>query len=105
MEKKITEINEREVILRPVGNINFSNSKKLKEILENLFEKSYKKVVVDFSEITEIDSSALGKLLLFHKRLRERDGGLIITNIENDYIKDMFEMIHFHKLIEIKEEI
>lgn len=103
MDNTITKINNNDVIITPKENIDFSNSQKFKEILQKLFEQNYKKVIIDFSEIERIDSSGLGKLLLFQKKLKERDGDLIISNVKNDYIKNMFEMMHLNKVITIKD--
>ncbi|PTV93531.1 anti-sigma B factor antagonist/stage II sporulation protein AA (anti-sigma F factor antagonist) [Halanaerobium saccharolyticum] len=103
MESKTDVINSEQVVISPVGNIDFSNSQDLKDKLLELFKKDYKKVILDFSEVESIDSSGLGKLLLFHKKLKEKDGKLIIRNVESDYIKNMFEMIHLNKVITIEE--
>jgi anti-anti-sigma factor len=103
MDNKITEVNSTDVIITPKENIDYSNSQKFKEILQKLFEQNYKKIIIDFSEIERIDSSGLGKLLLFQKKLKERNGDLIITNVKNDYIKNMFEMIHLNKVITIRD--
>ena len=103
MKSEKNVIDSSEVVISPVGTIDFSNSRELKEELLELFEEDYKKVVIDFSEVESIDSSGLGKLLLFHKRLKEKDGTLVIRNIESDYIKNMFEMIHLAKVIKIEE--
>lgn len=103
MESKTDVINSEQVVISPVGNIDFSNSQDLKDKLLDLFKKDYKKVILDFSEVESIDSSGLGKLLLFHKKLKEKEGRLIIRNVESDYIKNMFEMIHLNKVITIEE--
>ena len=103
MESKIKVVNSKEVVISPKGNIDFSNSQELKDELLELFDEDYKKVVLDFSEVESIDSSGLGKLLLFHKKLNEKGGSLVIRNVESDYIKNMFEMIHLDKVIEIKD--
>ncbi|PUU93796.1 MULTISPECIES: STAS domain-containing protein [Halanaerobium] len=103
MESKTDVINSEQVVISPVGNIDFSNSQDLKDKLLELFKKDYKKVILDFSEVESIDSSGLGKLLLFHKKLKEKEGKLIIRNVESDYIKNMFEMIHLNKVITIEE--
>lgn len=102
MESKTEIINNNQVVVKPVGNIDFSNSQELKDELLELFEQDYKKVVMDFSEVESIDSSGLGKLLLFHKKLKEKEGTLVIRNVESDYIKNMFEMIHLNKVIDIE---
>ncbi|MEC9490703.1 MAG: STAS domain-containing protein [Halanaerobiales bacterium] len=102
MESKITEIDSSKVVISPQGDIDFSNSQQLKEVLLQVFEQDFKQVILDFSEVESIDSSGLGKLLLFQKKLKEKGGTLIIRNVKSDYIKNMFEMIHLNKVIEIE---
>ena len=58
---------------------------------------------LDFEKVPRIDSSGLGKLFLFHKRLREKNGKLIIENVKSSYVKNMFDVINLHKVIEIKD--
>jgi len=102
MESRTNIIDTEEVVISPVGNIDFSNSQELKDELLGLFERDYKKIIMDFSEVESIDSSGLGKLLLFQKKLKEKEGTFVIRNVESDYIKNMFEMIHLNKVIEIE---
>lgn len=96
-------INEIEVVIKPIGSIDFSNSQNLKKDLLDVFDEGYKNVRLNFEKVSSIDSSGLGKLLLFHKRLREENGKLIIENVSNNYVKNMFDVINLHKVIEIKE--
>jgi len=96
-------ISDVEIIVKPSGSIDFSNAQKLKKDLLDLFDSDYKKVRLNFEKVSRIDSSGLGKLLLFHKRLREKDGKLIIENVESSYVKNMFDVINLHKVIEIKD--
>lgn len=102
MKSEIEVINEKEVVISPQSNIDFSNSKSLKKELLNLLAKDYQKVIIDFTNVESIDSSGLGKLLLFHKKIKEKDGILVIRNVKSDYIKNMFEMIHLSKVIKIE---
>ncbi len=90
------------VTLIPEGRIDVVNSQNLKQELLNLYNDGVKEIVIDFSKITSIDSSGLGKLLLFQKKLKERGGELRIINVTNDYIQNMFKMIHLNKVIKIE---
>lgn len=103
MESKINVIDEEKVVISPLANIDFSNSQNLKEDLLNLLKEDYKEIIIDFGNVESIDSSGLGKLLLFHKKIKEKEGQLRIRNVESDYIKNMFEMIHLAKVIEIED--
>lgn len=105
MKNRVEIINKKELIISPVGNIDFSNSQVLKEELLKFLEKGYQKVIIDFSEVESIDSSGLGKILLFHKRIKEKNGELIIKNVKSSYIKNMFELIHLNKVIDIENDL
>lgn len=89
-------------ILKPEGRIDVVTSQDLKERLLELYNEGYNFIVIDFSEVSSIDSSGLGKLLLFQKKLKERNGSLSIINVKTEYIKNMFKMIHLDKVIDIE---
>ncbi len=99
---KVEKKNENEACLVPSGRIDISNSQELKQQLLSLYDEGINYIEMDFSNVTGIDSSGLGKLLLFQKKLKERGGELSITSINNDYVKKMFSMIHLYKVIKIE---
>lgn len=92
----------KKVKLKPEGRIDVVTSQDLKDNLLELFNEGFDYIIIDFSNVTSIDSSGLGKLLLFQKKLKERDGALSIINVSTDYIKNMFKMIHLDKVIDIE---
>ncbi len=98
VEKK----NENEVCLIPGGKIDISNVYEFEQQLYVLYNEGFNYIKMDFSNVTGIDSAGLGKLLLFQKKLEERDGELSIVNLNNDYVKRMFSMIHLYKVIKIE---
>lgn len=90
-------------VIIPQGRIDITNSQELKDKLLLLYEEGFKNVSIDFTDVTGIDSSGLGKLLLFQKKLKERDGELRVVNITSDYIRKMFNIIHLYKVINIED--
>jgi len=82
--------------------IDIINSPELKEKLQALYNEGIYVISVDFSITRMIDSSCLGKLLMFQKKLKERNGELKIINVTSDYIKKMFDMIHLDRVINIE---
>lgn len=93
---------DSKVILQPEGRIDVVTSQNLKDKLLELYNEGFNFIVIDFSNVTSIDSSGLGKLLLFQKKLKERDGALSIVSVKTEYIKNMFKMIHSDKVIDIQ---
>lgn len=82
--------------------IDLSNSNELKKVLLNLYEEGNETIVVDFRHLEVLDSSGLGKLLLFHKKLKDRGGELRVVKVLNENIRKMFNVIQFHKVIHIE---
>lgn len=99
---EIVKKSTSEATLVPKGRIDMSNSHILKEKLLELFNDGFTIIAVDFSDVTGIDSSGLGKLLLFQKKLKEKNGELIVRSVKSEYIKKMFEMIHLDKVIKVE---
>ncbi len=100
---QIKKSNGDVVIIMPRGRIDLSNSHLLREKLQLLYEEGFNTITLDFNLVTSIDSSGLGRLLLFQKRLAERGGELRIINITSGYIRRMFEMIDLGKVINIED--
>ncbi|MGF7186307.1 anti-sigma B factor antagonist [Desulfitispora alkaliphila] len=99
---KITRKNNNEATITPDGKIDISNSHELKQNLLTLYDEGVSNITIDFTNVISIDSSGLGKLLLFQKKLKERNGELRVVNITSDYVKKMFTMIHLDKVIKIE---
>lgn len=82
--------------------VDLSNSNHFKETLLNLYEEGHRVIFVDFSHVEMIDSSGLGKLLLFHKKLKDIGGELKIIRVKGETVKDMFHLIQLHKVMNIE---
>lgn len=87
------------------GKIDITNSSELKENLLQIYNEGFDSIIIDFANVYGIDSSGLGKLLLIQKKLSERDGKLKIININSDYVRKMFSMIHLNKVIDIDSDV
>ena len=94
--------NEGMATVIPGEKIDLSNSGQLKTQFLQLVEDGHTQIVLDFKRVKMIDSSGLGKILLFQKELRERDGKLKIVNITSEYVDKMFRMIHLDEVIDIE---
>lgn len=82
--------------------IDLSNSHLFKETLFSLYTEGHKKIIVDFSQVQTIDSSGLGKILLFHQKMKDRGGELRIININSENIQNMFRIIQLQKVLFIE---
>ncbi len=69
------------------GEIDLFTAPELKKTLQEAIENGATRVVVDLSETTFLDSTALGVLIGAVKRLRSRDGSLAIVNTDASIAK------------------
>ncbi|MFW5787406.1 MAG: STAS domain-containing protein [Halanaerobiales bacterium] len=85
--------------------LDFQNSIKFKEkALEIIFDSKVdmKTMIIDFDRVNYIDSSGLGKLLLLNKKMEDKNGKFIIKNVNNEYIRRMFNLIHIDSVLKIE---
>ncbi len=99
---KIDRITDNKAVITPENKIDISNCHELKDILLALYNDGVNIVTIDFLKVRSIDSSGMGKILLFQKKLKERQGELKIINITSEHIRKMFALIHLDKVITIE---
>ncbi len=88
----------------PPDSVDLFNADEFKKGLQSLYDQGCHTIIVDCARLTIIDSTGLGTLILFQKKLQERGGELKIINVNHDYIKRLFEMIELGRLIKIEME-
>jgi anti-sigma B factor antagonist len=69
------------------GEIDLFTAPELKQKLTDAIEDGKTRIVVDLTETTFLDSTALGVLIGAVKRLRSRDGALVIVNVDQNIAK------------------
>ena len=69
------------------GEIDLFTAPELKQKLTDAIEGGKTRIVVDLSDTTFLDSTALGVLIGAVKRLRSRDGALVIVNTDQNIAK------------------
>jgi anti-sigma B factor antagonist len=69
------------------GEIDLFTAPELKQVLAEAIESGRTRIVVDLTETTFLDSTALGVLIGAVKRLRSRDGALAIVNVDENIAK------------------
>ncbi len=82
------------------GNIDIPGAEDLKKTLAGLTEENLTDVVIDFTGVTFIGSSGIGKLLLFYKNFTAKGGSLSIINLSDEIIA-LFKAIKLDKLFNI----
>ena len=69
------------------GEIDLFTAPELKQKLTDAIEGGKSRIVVDLTETTFLDSTALGVLIGAVKRLRSREGALVIVNTDQNIAK------------------
>lgn len=97
IEKK----NDRTAVVIPAGKIDVTNSNLFKEKLIELYQENFNEIIIDFTNVSALDSSGIGKLLVFYKKLKDRGGTLSIINVKHDNIRHLLDMLCLDKVINI----
>lgn len=92
---------ERHVVA-VVGEIDLFTAPDLKAALSAAIESGHLRIVVDLTDTTFLDSTALGVLIGAVKRLRSRDGRLTIVNVD-DNIAKTFEITGLDQIFPISQ--
>lgn len=69
------------------ASIDINNVAELKKFLKEGISQGYKKIIVDFKNVTYIDSSGLGCLMDAMKEVKEKGGELGILSISPDVLE------------------
>ena len=83
------------------GEIDLFTAPQLKETLTDAIEGGAKGIVVDLSDTTFLDSTALGVLIGAVKRLRQAEGALAIVNTDPNIAKT-FEITGLDQIFTIR---
>ena len=98
---KIEEQRHNDVVVcLPEGEININNSPQLRKAFDDIIKRNEKKILVDFSKVSYIDSSGLATLIEMHQRLKKIGGKLRFSGMDQK-VKNVFEITKLHKLFEI----
>jgi anti-anti-sigma factor len=94
-------ISKDEVVLVVTGSLAGDMTAQFQKEVEELAAGGNSTITLDLSATESINSSALGKILLFRKKLAERERTLQIRGCSETLYKT-FQMIKFDTLISIK---
>ena len=87
-------------VIKLSGNLNATTSQEFRQSITKILEVGVKIVLVDFQDVTFMDSSGLGALVLAFKTLRAADTKLVLCSI-NEQVRILFELTNMDKIFEI----
>jgi anti-anti-sigma factor len=89
-------------VVRPSGILDGTKAGQFRQEITKLVESNVDIVLIDFSDVTFMDSSGLGALVLALKTVRAAGGKLFICSV-NDQIRMLFELTSMDRVFEIYE--
>ncbi len=87
-------------VIKPSGILDATTSQELRSQITGCVSSGVKIILVDFQDVTFMDSSGLGALVLAFKALRAVDSKLFICSV-NEQIKILFELTGMDKVFTI----
>jgi anti-anti-sigma factor len=98
---KITNENKGDIVICKVeGEIDINTSPQLRKAFDEFIHSNSKKILIDFSSVSYIDSSGLATLIELLQRLKKINGKFRLFNM-NQKVKNIFEVTKLYKLFEI----
>ncbi len=96
------EISNEEVVLEIDGPLNGDVVDEFQKIMEELIAGPHRIITLNLSKVEAINSSCIGKILLFRKKLSEARRTIQIKGC-SDSLYNTFQLIKFDKLIHIEK--
>lgn len=95
-----TEVQNKIVKCLLLDKIDINSSNTLEMLILYLAQAGIRKFILDFKEVTYIDSSGIGKIINITKVLRKQKGEISITRVSQD-IMNIFNLIKLGSFIKI----
>jgi anti-anti-sigma factor len=96
------EISKDEIMLQISGALSGEPAGEFQNLLEQLSQDRYRTITLDLKEVSSINSSSIGRILLYRKRLAEQDRTIRIRGC-SDPLFNTFQLIKFDKLLSIEK--
>lgn len=87
-------------VVQPSGILDGTKAGHFRQEISSLMASNVDIVLIDFQDVTFMDSSGLGALVLALKTVRAAGGKLFICSV-NDQIKMLFELTSMDRVFEI----
>lgn len=93
------------IVLAAAGDIDYSASPQLREQITDHIDAGKRRLVLDLTQVTFIDSTAIGVLIGAHARLQDAGGGsvVIVCSEENRKVQRIFEIAGVDSVIALHD--
>ncbi|HDT11809.1 MAG TPA: anti-sigma factor antagonist [bacterium] len=92
---------DNELTLTVSGRVDSEGTAIFQEAFDKILDMPEEKAFLDFSDLQFINSSGIGKLLIFYKKFKNTGRDVAVKGINEDVLA-LFKAIRLDKLMEIK---
>ena len=100
LELTVSEL-DGDTVVRAAGELDVNTAPELREQLARLIAEDARQIVIDLTEVSFVDSTALSVLVSALKRLRQADGDLELAS-PNPSVRRVFEITGLTRLFTIR---
>ncbi|WP_294132150.1 anti-sigma F factor antagonist [uncultured Clostridium sp.] len=101
---KFNKIDDK-LVVTLVGELDHHSAEEVRVKIDDRIERdNIKKVIMDFKEVTFMDSSGIGVVIGRLKKVKNRDGKVCITNI-NKRVDKVFTLSGLYKIITVYNNV
>lgn len=90
-------------LIRVEGQLVAGNRQQLREAVTSDIDRGVRNFVIDFTDTGYVDSAGLGALVSLSKKVREADGSLRLTNLNED-LRTLFELTRLDTLFALDRD-
>ncbi|MBL1210869.1 STAS domain-containing protein [Geminocystis sp. GBBB08] len=87
-------------ILKPTGIFDTDNGTKLRQEITNSIAEGFETILIDFTDVSFMNSSGLGALVASYKTVKTAKANLSLCNL-NDQLKIIFELTKMDQIFKI----
>ena len=97
--KIVKELNDKQLTIKPVGEINSVTAPELEEVIKNDLN-GVKELIFDFSELEYLSSAGL-RVLLVAQKLMNKKGPMSVRNV-NSTVMEILDITGFSNVLDIE---
>jgi anti-anti-sigma factor len=90
-------------VVEPTGILDSTKAESFRQSVEKLLDGGAETILIDLKDITFIDSSGLGTLVVLLKKVRSLNRSLSICSI-NDQVRMLFELTSMDRVFDLYED-
>jgi anti-sigma B factor antagonist len=103
MSANVEVVGDVTIVRLPLEKLDLSTTSDFKAMMSSVTSQ-HKKLVLDMSPITFVDSSGLGALLSVLRELSSSSGDLKLCSVQKR-VRVMFELVRMHRILTIFETV